>query len=322
MDCAQVQKLAEKIRRNVQTVIVGKDGVIDQMIVALLCSGHVLLEDVPGTGKTMLAKAFAGTLGLKFSRVQFTPDMLPSDLTGINTYNQKTSEFVFQPGPVFANVILADEINRATPKTQAGMLECMEERQVTVDTQTHALAEPFLVIATQNPVETLGTFPLPEAQLDRFLLKIGMQYPTHEESMAILSRFHAAQPLEALQAVVTPEEIRKMKDSARNVFVHNDLMDYAARIAEETRRVETVALGVSPRGMLCHLKAAQAFAAMQGRNYVRPDDLKATAISVLSHRLILRSAARLDGRAAADVLGEILGRLPVPTESVKGWAQP
>ncbi len=317
MDTEKIKELAQRIRANIGRVLVGKEAVTDLLIVALLCRGHVLVEDVPGTGKTMLAKSLAKSVDASFCRVQFTPDLLPSDITGINFFNLKHSEFEFMPGPVFANFVLADEINRATPKTQSGLLESMEEHQVTIDGQTRVLQEPFMVIATQNPVETQGTFPLPEAQLDRFLLKINMKYPTRAEGKAILERFLHDEPFDTLQTAVTKDEILEAQRDVKAVFVHPVLMEYIVTIVEETRRHDNVDLGVSPRGCLSLMKAAQAFAAIQGRSFVLPDDIKAVSLSVLRHRLILKSMARLEEGAETEIVEEILNRVPVPTEDFR-----
>jgi MoxR-like ATPase len=320
MQPAEVKILADRIKDNIQKVIVGKDEVIELMMIALLCSGHVLLEDVPGTGKTMLAKSLAASLDCTFKRIQFTPDLLPSDITGINFYSMKNSEFEFLPGPVFSSIVLADEINRATPKTQAGMLECMEEHQVTIDGITLDLESPFMVLATQNPIETQGTFPLPEAQLDRFLIKIIMQYPTHTEGVNILQRFKNTRPLKDLKPVADKQQIIEAQNSILNIFIHDDLMDYIVKIIEQSRSNENISLGISPRGSLALMRAAQAAAALNGRAYVTPDDIKHVAVPTLAHRLILKSSARIQPGADSDTINEIIKKTTVPTEDIKGWA--
>ena len=315
-DNTKITAVAQKIRENVGKVIVGKTDTIDQLIVSLLCGGHVLLEDVPGTGKTMLIKALAASVGCDFTRIQFTPDLLPSDITGINFFNMKTSEFEFVPGPVFTNILLADEINRATPKTQSGLLECMEERQATIDGKTYKLKTPFMVVATQNPVESLGTFPLPEAQLDRFLMKGTMNYPTHEESIGILARFDKSSPLDSLEAVVSLEELLEAIDQLPQIYICRELMGYISSICEETRKYPKVTLGVSPRGALALQKAAKGFAALAGRGYVLPDDIKVAIHPVLDHRIMLESAARLRHDLVSDITDDIINAVRVPTEAV------
>jgi len=311
-----MQSIVAKIKSNIQQVIVGKDEVIDLLLVSLLASGHVLLEDVPGTGKTLLAKALAKSVDCSFKRIQFTPDLLPSDLSGINYYSQQTGEFVFRPGPVFANFVLADEINRATPRTQSSLLECMEEGQVSIDGETRTLSKPFMVIATQNPVENQGTFPLPEAQLDRFLLKVSMGYPTSEEGLEILRRFRSpdANPLTQLGSVVSAEELVTAQRSYTSIHVGDDMLWYMLAISEATRKHPDVALGASPRGSQALLKAAQAYAIVRGRDYVSPDDVKAVAGPVLAHRLLLKNALRMHGGGAGAVIAQILRDVPVPSE--------
>ena len=310
----------EKIKGNIQRVIVGKSNVIDLMLISLFCKGHMLVEDVPGTGKTMMVKSLAASIDSDSKRVQFTPDLLPSDITGINFFNMKTSEFEFVPGPVFSNILIADEINRATPKTQSGLLECMEELQTTIDGKTYKLAEPFMVVATQNPVENMGVFPLPEAQLDRFLIKMSMDYPTHEESVSILERFSVSSPLETLQPVATVKEILEAQEELPKIFVHKDIMSYIVSIVEATRHYESVILGVSPRGAQALMKVAKGFAAIDNRDYVMPDDVKQAALPVLTHRIMLTSSARIKANAAKNVITEIIEQVPVPTEGSLGWS--
>jgi len=312
----------KKIKENIQKVIIGKDDVIDLLLISLFCRGHMLIEDVPGTGKTVLVKSLAASVACTHKRIQFTPDLLPSDITGINYFNMKTTEFEFVPGPIFSSIVLADEINRATPKTQSGLLECMEEGKATIDGITYELAKPFMVIATQNPVENMGVFPLPEAQLDRFLVKASMKYPTHAESVSILERFNLNNPLERLGAVATADEIIMCQNALTKIFVESDLMDYISRICEATRDYDNVALGVSPRGALNLMKVAKGYAAINNRDYVTPDDVKAAAIPVLPHRLVMTSSARIKKNASLGVIRDILDHIPVPTESSLGnWTR-
>jgi MoxR-like ATPase len=309
-----IAEVAARVRENIQRVIVGKGDVIDLALVAVLCEGHMLIEDVPGIGKTTLAKSIAASLGCTFSRVQFTPDLLPSDITGINYFNQKIQEFEFRAGPVMSQVVLADEINRATPRTQAALLEAMQERQVTVDRETYALPRPFLVIATQNPIELEGTFPLPEAQVDRFLLKISLGYPTEDEEHAILLRFEHDEPLEDLAAVTTPEELGAMQRAVRDVRVEESVRGYMVDIVRATRNHRDIQLGVSPRGTLSLYRACQAWAAIRGREYVLPDDVKRLAPYVLAHRVLINPATRLQGRRLDEVLMDVVLTVPVPVE--------
>ncbi|MBR2445920.1 MAG: MoxR family ATPase [Clostridia bacterium] len=311
-----ITQVYTKIKDNIGKVIVGKEDTIDMLLVSMLCGGHVLLEDVPGTGKTMLIKSLAASVGCSFKRIQFTPDLLPSDITGINFFNMKKSEFEFVPGPIFANIVLADEINRATPKTQSGLLECMEEGQTTIDGKTYRLAAPFMVIATQNPVENMGTFPLPEAQLDRFLMKGSMEYPNHIEGVNILERFDKASPLETLSPVVTEQELCRAIEELPKVYVCRELMSYITNIVERTRKYPKVILGVSPRGALSLMRASKGYAAIAGRNYVIPDDVKRAAHPVLDHRIMLENSARIHKNAAYNVIEDILGMVTVPTEAV------
>lgn len=304
----------EKIRQNIQQVIVGKGAVIDLVMTALIAEGHVLLDDVPGLGKTLLAKAFSRSLDCSFKRIQFTPDLQPTDIIGINFYNQKTEEFVFKPGPIMSNVILADEINRAVPRTQSALLEVMEEKQVTVDGITHCLREPFIVIATQNPLEFEGTFNLPEAQLDRFLIKAQMGYPVGDEEVEVLRRFKSLNPLDELDPVITTDEIIQLRQMAKEVYVADELFSYIYRLILATREHQTIRLGASPRGALALLKASAAYALIKGRSYVLPDDIKYLFPFVVKHRLLLTDEADLRGVSKDEIIIEIIQKTPVPVE--------
>ena len=304
--------LAQAIAANVEQVIVGKSAAVRRVLAAVLCGGHVLLEDVPGVGKTVLARCFARSLGCTFKRIQFTPDLLPADITGAVVYNQRSATFEFRPGPLMAQVVLADEINRASPRTQASLLESMEEGQVSVDGTTYALPRPFLVLATQNPVEYAGTFPLPEAQLDRFLMRISLGYPTPDEEMAILDDQRRTHPIDSLHAVVGPDDLTSLQALVRETYVDEQIRRYIVDIVGETRHHPDVALGASPRGSLALARAGQALAFLDGRDYVVPDDVKDVAAAVLGHRLILHQAVRSDSLAAETVVGDILSRRPVP----------
>jgi MoxR-like ATPase len=314
VDVGAIGSLAERVRRNVERVIVGKSEVIDLVLVALLCEGHVLVEDVPGIGKTMLAKSVARSLDCVFRRIQFTPDLLPSDVTGVSFFNQRTQEFEFRPGPIFAQVVLADEINRATPRTQSALLECMEEQQVTLEGETRPLPRPFLVIATQNPIELEGTFPLPEAQLDRFLLRIQVGYPSETDEKMIVRRFRVDSPLEELSPVAQPTELLEMQRLSREVYVSEPVEDYIVQVVRASRIHASVDLGASPRATIGLYHTAQALAALSGRSFVLPDDVKRLAPAVLTHRLITSAQSRLRGKAASDVVSEVLASVPVPVE--------
>lgn len=305
------------ILANTEKVIIGKEQVTKLMLAALLADGHVLLEDVPGTGKTRLARALAVSLGMEFGRIQFTPDMLPADITGLHIYNRQTNEFELKKGPVFTNILLADEINRATPRTQAGLLECMEERQVTIDGETESLNPPFFVVATENPVETAGTFPLPEAQMDRFLMKLSMGLPDREEEIRILDTYMNGDPLTELEPVITREELLSMKREAASVYVHGAVEGYMVDLVAATRSSSKTVMGVSPRGTLALLRGAKAWAWMHGREHVIPDDVKAVAPAILAHRLVL-SYGQSHYREAVKLIGEILNSVEAPTEDFAG----
>ena len=311
----QVQDATRAVRQNVSRVMIGKEEVIDLLMAAMLCEGHVLFEDVPGIGKTTLAKALAKSLGCTFQRIQFTPDLLPSDITGITFFNQKKSEFEFRPGPLLAQIVLADEINRATPRTQSALLEAMEERQISVERETVMLPRPFTVIATQNPIELEGTFPLPEAQIDRFLMRIRLDYPSHSEERLILQRFKETQPLDDLQAVLTGERLQELQHMIRRVRVEPAVENYIVELVRATRNHNGVELGVSPRGTLALYRSSQAYAAIHGRFYVIPDDVKRVARPVLSHRMIATSQTRLHGRVMEQIIEEVLHNVSVPVES-------
>jgi MoxR-like ATPase len=311
-----LQSIVQTVRDNVSQVIVGKERAIDLLLVALFCQGHVLLEDVPGIGKTTLAKTLARSLDCRFQRIQFTPDLLPSDITGVSVFNQKTDEFEYRPGPIMAQIVLADEINRAGPRTQAALLEAMQERQVTVDGATRPLPQPFLVLATQNPIELEGTFELPEAQLDRFLIRVKLGYPDYEEERQILRRFKAEDPLTQVEAVLTAGDIHHASQQCRQVFVHPVLEEYLLDIIHATRAQETIQLGASPRASLALYHTSQALAAINGHHFITPDHIKQLVIPVLAHRIILSSEARLRGKTAEEILAALLEQIPVPVEEI------
>ncbi len=307
-----VQDFSDKLITNIEKVIVGKRDTLELSVITLLCQGHLLIEDVPGVGKTMLARSIARSIGCTFSRIQFTPDMLPSDVTGVSIYNQANREFEFRSGPIMAQIVLTDEINRATPKTQAALLEAMEERQVTVDGVTHFLPKPFMVMATQNPIEYEGTFPLPEAQLDRFLLRVKLGYPGSMNEIKVLERQQFQHPIESLGKVITEEEVLEAQEEVKKVFVAPEMKSYMVEITRRTRDFPDVYLGASPRGSLTLFRTSQSRAAIFGREFVLPDDVKVLAESALCHRIILGPAARLRDMDAAEVIDEILNSVPVP----------
>jgi MoxR-like ATPase len=313
-----VASVAERIVGNVEQVIVGKRREVERMLIALLCEGHVLLEDVPGVGKTVLAMALSRSLGCTFSRIQCTPDILPSDITGVSIYNQKTGEFEFRPGPVIAQVVLADEVNRATPKTQAALLEAMEERQVTVDGRTVPLPKPFLVLATQNPIEYEGTFPLPEAQLDRFLLRLRLGYPDPASEIAVLDLQRTGHPIDRIAQVVTADEFLQAQRGVQEVYLDDLIKRYIVDIVGATRQHADIYLGASPRGSLALYRTSQARAALAGRDYVVPDDVKAMAVDVLAHRIIVSPSARIRSVEAESLVEEVVGQIVVPGASVRG----
>lgn len=308
------KNIADKVLDNIEKVIYGKEEVARLLLTALVADGHVLLEDVPGTGKTKLAKTLAKSISAEFNRIQFTPDLLPGDITGINIFDRQKNEFVLKKGPVFTNILLADEINRATPRTQAGLLECMEERQVTIDGESYTPGEPFFVIATQNPIESAGVFPLPDAQMDRFMMKLSMGLPTKEEELSILERYMTEEPLSDLQSVLNLEELMDARKEANQVFVHPCIREYMVNIIESTRKSEGVVMGVSPRGSIALLRSVKAYAYLQGRSYVNPDDVKAVAVYVLAHRLVSGYGMDTGANSANALIAKIIDNTSVPTE--------
>lgn len=316
MNIQGMEQMNRQLMDHVGKVIVGKEHTMELVMTAIIASGHILLEDVPGTGKTMLAKSVASSLDCTFQRIQFTPDLLPSDLTGIHFFNQKEGDFEFRPGPLFANLVLADEINRATPRTQSSLLECMEERQISIDGSTRQLERPFIVIATQNPVDNQGTFPLPEAQMDRFMMKIRMGYPSGDEGVEILRRTVVSRSVDDLSAIISREQLLKAQDTYKTVQINEDLLRYIIQLTEATRQHTELSLGVSPRGAQALLKASQAWAALHGRDYVMPDDIKLLAEPVLAHRLVFRNRIRQQEGLAERIIQEILSQTEVPTENL------
>jgi MoxR-like ATPase len=309
---SEVKEFSERLITNIEKVIVGKRSTVELAVISLLCQGHLLIEDVPGVGKTMLARSLARSLGCSFSRIQFTPDMLPSDVTGVSIFNQVSREFEFRAGPVMSQIVLADEINRATPKTQAALLESMEEHQVTVDGITHNLPRPFMVLATQNPIEYEGTFPLPEAQVDRFLMRIRLGYPSKDDEIRVLERQQFQHPFQELEQIVAVKELTEMQEAVKSIYVSPPVKHYIVDLTNQTRAHNEVYLGASPRGSLALYRTGQALASMQGRDYVLPDDIKSLAVSTLAHRVILGPGARLRDLSAQQVVEEILNTVPVP----------
>jgi len=313
-----VKELTTTLVHNIEKVIIGKRRAVQLAVLGLICEGHVLIEDVPGVGKTMLARSLARSLNCSFSRIQCTPDMLPSDITGVEIFDQSSGEFRYLPGPILNQIILADEINRATPKTQSALLEAMQERQVTVSGETHLIPRPFMVLATQNPIEYEGTFPLPEAQLDRFMIKVNIGYPGITEEMAVIANQKFVHPIESIEPVTSPEKIIKVQEQVKEVFIAESIKKYIVEIAQETRAADSVYLGASPRGSLALARASQGWAAMYGRKFVIPDDVKLLAESTLGHRVILSSSARLQELRTGDLVREILRNVPVPGGDFQG----
>lgn len=314
MNIKNIHSTCLEIKENINTVIIGKSSTIDLILTSILAGGHVLLEDTPGTGKTIMAKALAKSIDGNFNRIQFTPDLLPSDITGLNIFNVKESEFNFVEGPIFTNILLADEINRATPRTQSSLLEAMEEKQVTIDGETRTLDKPFLVIATENPIENSGTFPLPEAQLDRFMMKLSLGYPTFDEEVNIINRFILNDPLAEILPICSKERILEMQNLVKEVFIHDDIKKYIVEIVQATRNNSNISLGVSPRGTLALLRACQSFAAINGREYVIPDDVKTLASPILAHRIISTNGLN-NSYKNTKLINNIISDISVPTES-------
>lgn len=307
----EIQELSSRLLQNMQTVIVGKTDVVKQILISLLCQGHMLMEDVPGMGKTMLVRTLAKSLGCSFKRIQFTPDLLPSDILGVSVFNQKTHDFEFRPGPIMAQIILADEINRTSPRAQASLLECMEEDQVTVDGITYKLPRPFMILATQNPVEYEGTFPLPEAQMDRFLIKAHLGYPSYNEEMEILDRLEKKHPISEIKQVFDISSLMNLQEKVANVHLDPSLKDYIVKLVQATRTYPDVVLGASPRGSLALMKTSKALAGLAGRDYVIPDDIKSLACPTLAHRLILKPEAHLKGKKAEEIINEVMAQVPL-----------
>ena len=319
LEVDRARVVAQNIVENVRKVIIGKDNAVELAVVALVCHGHVLIEDVPGVGKTMLARSLARSTGCGFRRIQFTPDLLPSDITGVSIYNQKSSEFEFRDGPIISQLVLADEINRATPKTQSALLEAMDERQVTVDGVTHKVPRPFTVMATQNSIEYEGTFPLPEAQLDRFLLMITLGYPTAEQELSIVNGQQMSHPIDSLEPVATADEIIEVQEAVKTVYIDDLIKEYIVALPVRSREHSDATLGSSPRGSLSLFRGSQAIALIRGRDYVLPDDVKELAVPMLSHRIIVSPAARMRGVQSTDIVQELVDDLPVPGAQAKGW---
>ena len=318
-DFDRARELAHRIADNIKKVIVGKDEAVELAVIALICQGHALIEDVPGVGKTMLARCLARSAGCTFKRIQFTPDLLPTDVTGVSIFNQKSGEFEFREGPIISQLVLADEINRATPKTQSALLEAMEERQVTVEGITYKVPLPFMVMATQNPIEYEGTFPLPEAQLDRFIVRISLGYPTKDEELAIVENQRVTHPIDSLQAVAEADGIFALQNTAREIYVDDLIKEYIVSIMAVTRDHPDISLGASPRGSLALFRGAQAMALMHERDYALPDDVKELAVPMLSHRIIISAAARMRGVHDRDVIASLVEDVPVPGASGRGW---
>ncbi len=312
------QLTTQKIIDNITNVILGKEQEIKLSLIALLCNGHLLIEDVPGVGKTILARSIAKSTGCQFSRIQFTPDLLPSDVTGVTIYKQQTGEFEFHAGPIVSEIVLADEVNRATPKTQSALLEAMEENQITVDGDTHYLSSPFMVIATQNPIEYEGTFPLPEAQLDRFLIHINLGYPTPAQEINIMDSQQSKHPLENLVPITTPEEIKQLQQNVKNIYIDPLVKQYIVDLVNATRSHENIYLGASPRGSLALMRSIQAYAMLEGRDFVQPDDVKILAYPTLGHRIIIDPSAHIRGISNAQIIDEIIGRVRVPGDRARG----